>query len=282
MFPDGRGSDRMTTIDGARAVADDFSQVAPVEIVSSSDGRGWRGPRVMSFRHTTGEIDVPPFTTHAVIVHLGPPVAAGTLLAVLQVGGITGRIGWGAISDRAGRRKPVMVLAGALAIPCCLAPGPRAPGGKLGLFLAGLDRTLRGPGRRVGPDPGGGHGRGCRAHRHLPRLVRRLAALRAAPRPERLSAWPSGAWFGSRIRKGEHRASIPSSSSERGAADPVGRPRRVALGHLRRPDRRGEGRPGTRDRGHRRRLQPVLHGEQRIDERLFTHLRGRVILRSLW
>jgi hypothetical protein len=67
----------MTTIDGARAVADDFSQVAPVETVSSSDGRGWRGLRVMRFRHTTGEIDVPPFSGHAVIVHLGRPVDVG-------------------------------------------------------------------------------------------------------------------------------------------------------------------------------------------------------------
>lgn len=67
----------MTTRDGDRAAADDFSQVAPVETVSSSDGRGWRGLRAMRFRHTTGEIDVPPFSAHAVIVHLGRPVEVG-------------------------------------------------------------------------------------------------------------------------------------------------------------------------------------------------------------
>ena len=75
----------MTPIDGAReearegalAAVDDFSQVAPVETVSSSDGRGWRGVRVLRFRHTSGEVEVPPFTAHAVIVHLGPPVDVG-------------------------------------------------------------------------------------------------------------------------------------------------------------------------------------------------------------
>ena len=67
----------MTTRDGDRAAADDFSQVAPVETVSSSDGRGWRGIREMRFRHITGEIDVPPFSGHAVIVHLGRPVEVG-------------------------------------------------------------------------------------------------------------------------------------------------------------------------------------------------------------
>jgi AraC family transcriptional regulator len=56
---------------------DDFSRVAPVETVSSSDGRGWRGLRAMRFRHTSGEVEVPPFSAHAVIVHLGPPVDVG-------------------------------------------------------------------------------------------------------------------------------------------------------------------------------------------------------------
>jgi AraC family transcriptional regulator len=67
----------VTPTDGARgapAAVDDFSQVAPVETVFSSDGKGWRGVRVLRFRHTSGEIEVPPFTAHAVIVHLGPPV----------------------------------------------------------------------------------------------------------------------------------------------------------------------------------------------------------------
>ncbi len=62
---------------GARAAVDDFSQVAPVETVSSSDGKGWRGVRALRFRHTSGEVEVPPFTAHAVIVHLGPPVDVG-------------------------------------------------------------------------------------------------------------------------------------------------------------------------------------------------------------
>lgn len=50
-----------------------------------------------------------------------PVVAAGVLLAVLQIGGIAGRIGWGAASDRLGRRKPVMVIVGLMAVPTCLA-----------------------------------------------------------------------------------------------------------------------------------------------------------------
>ena len=55
----------MTPIDGARegalAAVDDFSQVAPVETVSSSDGRGgWRRVRALRFRHTSGEAEVTP------------------------------------------------------------------------------------------------------------------------------------------------------------------------------------------------------------------------------
>jgi hypothetical protein len=60
-----------------RVGADNFFQAAPVETVSSSDGRGWPGVRVLRFRHTSGEIEAPPFTAHAVIVHLGPPVDVG-------------------------------------------------------------------------------------------------------------------------------------------------------------------------------------------------------------
>jgi AraC family transcriptional regulator len=80
MFADERDGNRVTATDGAcgaPAAVDDFSQVAPVETVSSSDGKGWRGVRVLRFRHTSGEIEVPPFTAHAVIVHLGPPVDVG-------------------------------------------------------------------------------------------------------------------------------------------------------------------------------------------------------------
>jgi AraC family transcriptional regulator len=81
VFPDEQDGDWVTPNDGARgrarAAVDDFSQVAPVETVTSSDGRGWRGVRVLRFRHTSGEVEVPPFTAHAVIVHLGPPVDVG-------------------------------------------------------------------------------------------------------------------------------------------------------------------------------------------------------------
>lgn len=42
-------------------------------------------------------------------------VLAGAMLAVMQVGGISGRIGWGVLSDRLGRRGPVMMLVGVIA-----------------------------------------------------------------------------------------------------------------------------------------------------------------------
>jgi AraC family transcriptional regulator len=81
VFADERDGDRVTPIDGTRerapAAVEDFSQVAPVETVSSSDGRGWRGVRALRFRHTSGEVEVPPFTAHALIVHMGPPVDVG-------------------------------------------------------------------------------------------------------------------------------------------------------------------------------------------------------------
>lgn len=48
-------------------------------------------------------------------------VAAGALLAVFQVGGIVGRIGWGVVSDRIGRRRPVMLLVGLVAMMSCFA-----------------------------------------------------------------------------------------------------------------------------------------------------------------
>ena len=53
------------------------SLAGAAETVSSSDGRGWRGVRVLRFRHTSGEVEVPPFTAHAVIVHLGPRSTSG-------------------------------------------------------------------------------------------------------------------------------------------------------------------------------------------------------------
>lgn len=42
-------------------------------------------------------------------------VKAGAMLAVMQVGGICGRIGWGVLSDWLGRRGPVMMLIGVIA-----------------------------------------------------------------------------------------------------------------------------------------------------------------------
>src|SRR5207302_8107811 len=41
-------------------------------------------------------------------------VAAGFVLALVQVGATIGRIGWGLLSDRLGRRAPVMVINGSL------------------------------------------------------------------------------------------------------------------------------------------------------------------------
>ncbi len=48
-------------------------------------------------------------------------VAAGVFLAVFQLGGIAGRIGWGVVSDRVGRRGPVLLLVGLVAMGSCLA-----------------------------------------------------------------------------------------------------------------------------------------------------------------
>src|SRR5215472_5370694 len=49
------------------------------------------------------------------------PVRAGLLLAVLQVGGIAGRLGFGVLSDRLGSRGVVMSLSATLAVGACLA-----------------------------------------------------------------------------------------------------------------------------------------------------------------
>jgi MFS family permease len=57
------------------------------------------------------------------------PVRAALLLAVLQVGGIAGRLGFGVLSDRVGSRGPVMVLAGVLAVVACLAMALLGHGG---------------------------------------------------------------------------------------------------------------------------------------------------------
>lgn len=50
-------------------------------------------------------------------------VVAGAFLAVFQVGGMAGRLGWGFISDRLGERTPIMILVGAISAISCLALG---------------------------------------------------------------------------------------------------------------------------------------------------------------
>jgi MFS family permease len=49
------------------------------------------------------------------------PVLAGWLLALLQLGGMAGRIGFGVLSDRAGSRGMAMTLSAGLAVVACLA-----------------------------------------------------------------------------------------------------------------------------------------------------------------
>jgi MFS transporter, ACS family, hexuronate transporter len=72
------------------------------------------------------------------------PVRAGLLLAVLQVGGIAGRLGFGVLSDRLGSRGAVMALSAGLAIVACAAMalfghrGTGAAGLVLIAFLLGL------------------------------------------------------------------------------------------------------------------------------------------------
>ena len=70
-------------------------------------------------------------------------VAAGAFLAVFQVGGIAGRIGWGVVSDKIGRRVPVMLLVGLVAMASCLAMASVGEGTVIPLvaalaFLLGL------------------------------------------------------------------------------------------------------------------------------------------------
>jgi MFS family permease len=48
------------------------------------------------------------------------PIVAGYLLAVLQLGGISGRLAWGVLSDQLGRRAPAMLVCGAITIVACL------------------------------------------------------------------------------------------------------------------------------------------------------------------
>lgn len=72
------------------------------------------------------------------------PLQAGLLLAVLQVGGIAGRLGFGMLSDRLRSRGATMALAAGLAVAACLAMAAfghgatGAPGLALIAFLLGL------------------------------------------------------------------------------------------------------------------------------------------------
>jgi MFS family permease len=49
------------------------------------------------------------------------PVAAGAFLAVFQLGGLFGRVGWGLLSDRQGSRTATMGLVGLLSAVACVA-----------------------------------------------------------------------------------------------------------------------------------------------------------------
>lgn len=51
---------------------EDLARVIPVETVSSSEDRGWRGVEAKRFRYATEGFYLPGFAGHAVVVHLGP------------------------------------------------------------------------------------------------------------------------------------------------------------------------------------------------------------------
>jgi len=91
--------------------------------------------------------------THLVLFlkkeYLFSTVLAGLCLAVIQAGGIAGRIGWGLVSDflARGRRKMILVLIGIIAILQLFILGrigPDIPGSLLVLFLAILGSTTIG------------------------------------------------------------------------------------------------------------------------------------------
>lgn len=69
-------------------------------------------------------------------------VEAGYLLAVLQVGGIGGRLGWGILSDRRGVRGTVMATAGGLGVLSCLAMAGLEHPGVAGLLLGAVALAL--------------------------------------------------------------------------------------------------------------------------------------------
>jgi sugar phosphate permease len=65
---------------------------------------------------------------------------AGRMLALAQGGGIVGRIGWGIVSDTllGGRRKPIMMLIGLLAMVSSLGLALTGPGTPLAVIMATL------------------------------------------------------------------------------------------------------------------------------------------------
>lgn len=70
-------------------------------------------------------------------------IVAGAFLAVFQLGGVAGRIGWGVVSDKIGHRGPVMLLVGLVAVGSCLAMASVGKGTAVPLvaalaFLLGL------------------------------------------------------------------------------------------------------------------------------------------------
>jgi len=91
--------------------------------------------------------------THLVLFlkkeYLFSTVLAGFFLALVQAGGIAGRIGWGLVSDflAGGRRKSILVIIGIMAILqlfLLARIGPDIPGSLLVLFIALLGSTTIG------------------------------------------------------------------------------------------------------------------------------------------
>ncbi|MBO0744567.1 MAG: MFS transporter [Candidatus Dormibacteraeota bacterium] len=68
-------------------------------------------------------------------------IVAGRLLAVLQLGGLVGRVGWGLVSDRAGRAL-TMAVTGLLACVACLGMAWLGHAGTPLVFLGGISFLL--------------------------------------------------------------------------------------------------------------------------------------------
>ena len=124
-------------------------------------------------------------------------VRAGTLLAVIQVSGVIGRIAWGIVADRIQHNGAVLVVIGLISAASALGFAlitPQTPGFvSYGLAVAfGVSAVgwNGGGGVRLGNRAGvatGADRRGIGA-RHLRRLCRRAVCatgLRADPRPDR-------------------------------------------------------------------------------------------------